>query len=167
MQQDKVTEATTRHLYTEEYFEGDRSKSNYSGYSEASFGPSQMLADTLYRFFRPLDAIDVGCAVGHGVKRLVELGVDAYGVDISDWAVAQAETPRVRQSDFSEVILPAQYDLVFSYDVVEHVRPERLSFAISNLWQATRRDLLVVPATYENGETYDPDEPTHLVLESY
>ncbi|PNU05157.1 hypothetical protein A8V01_04410 [Novosphingobium guangzhouense] len=45
--------------------------------------------------------------------------------------------------------------------------PERLPFAINNLWQATRRDLLIVPATYENGETFDPNEPTHLTFQPF
>ncbi len=160
-------ETTTRHLYTEEYFEGDREKSNYSGYAEASLGPSIMLGDTLHRFFRPLDALDVGCAVGHAIKRLETLGVDAHGLDISDWAVSYANTPRVRQGDFSQELIRKQFDLVYSYDVVEHVLPERLPFAICNLWQATKRDLLIVPATYENGETFDPNEPTHLVLQPH
>lgn len=105
--------------------------------------------------------------MGHAVKRLDALGVDAHGVDISDWAVRYADTPRVREGDFSQELIRRQYDLVYSYDVVEHVRPERLAFAICNLWQATRRDLLIVPATYENGETFDPDEPTHLIFEPH
>lgn len=157
----------TRHYYTEEYFQGDREKSNYSGYAEASLGPSNILGETLFRFFRPSRCLDVGCAVGHSVKRLVELGVDAHGVDISDWAVQHASTPRVRQSDFSQELLNKQFDLVYSYDVVEHVMPERLTFAICNLWQSTTRDLLIVPATYENGETFDPNEPTHLIFKPY
>ena len=126
-----------------------------------------MLAECLYKFFRPLNALNGGCAVGHDVKRMAELGVDAYGVDISDWAVKYADTPRIKQADFSTGLIPGQYDLVYSYDVVEHILPERLSFAINNLWQATRRDLLIVPATYENGETFDPDEPTHLIFQPY
>lgn len=167
MSQDENPGETTRHLYNEEYFEGDHSKSNYSGYIEASYGPSRMLAETLHRFFRPLNSLDVGCAVGHAVKHLEKLGVDAHGVDISDWAVEYAKTPRVLQADFSESIISTQYDLVYSYDVVEHVLPERLAFAISNLWQATKRDLLVVPATYENGEISDPNEPTHLTFQPH
>lgn len=158
---------STRGLYNEEYFQGDHTKSNYSGYAEASYGPSRILAETLFRFFRPLNSLDAGCAVGHDVKRLAELGVDAHGVDISDWAVEYANTPRIRQDDFSQRLINKQYDLVYSYDVVEHILPERLGFAINNLWQATRRDLLVVPATYENGETFDPAEPTHLIFKPY
>jgi hypothetical protein len=56
------------------------------------------------------------------------------------------------------------YELVFSYDVVEHVRPERLDFALENLWTATTKHLLVVPAVYNNGETMDSNEPTHLIF---
>ncbi|MDO7843696.1 class I SAM-dependent methyltransferase [Sphingomonas immobilis] len=160
-------EGSTRSVYNKEYFEGNRSKSNYSGYAEASYGPSRILAECLYKFFRPLNAFNGGCAVGHDVKRMAELGIDAHGVDISDWAVEYADTPRVGQGDFSTSLIPGQYDLVYSYDVVEHIVPERLGFAVSNLWQATKRDLLIVPATYENGETFDPDEPTHLTFQPY
>lgn len=160
-------QSETRAVYNEEYFEGNRSKSNYSGYAEASYGPSRMLAECVYKFFRPLNSLNGGCAVGHDVKRLAELGVDAHGVDISDWAVQYADTPRIKQADFATGLIPGQYDLVYSYDVVEHILPERLGFAINNLWQATKRDLLIVPATYENGETFDPDEPTHLIFEPY
>lgn len=163
----ETAQSDTRDIYNEEYFEGNRSKSNYSGYAEASYGPSRMLAECLYKFFRPLNSFNGGCAVGHDVKRMAELGVDAHGVDISDWAVQYADTPRIKQADFSTGLIPGQYDLVYSYDVVEHIMPERLGFAVSNLWQATKRDLLIVPATYENGETFDPDEPTHLIFEPY
>lgn len=163
----ETAQSDTRDIYNEEYFEGNRSKSNYSGYAEASYGPSRMLAECLYKFFRPLNSLNGGCAVGHDVKRMAELGVDAHGVDISDWAVQYADTPRIKQADFSTGLIPGQYDLVYSYDVVEHIMPERLGFAVSNLWQATKRDLLIVPATYENGETFDPDEPTHLIFEPY
>jgi len=160
-------QSDTRRLYNKEYFQGDRSKSNYSGYVQASYGPCRMLAECLYRFFRPLDALNGGCAVGHDVKRLAELGIDAHGIDISDWAVKHANTPRIKQADFSTGLIACQYDLVYSYDVVEHIRPEKLGFAINNLWQATKRDLLIVPATYDHGETFDVDEPTHLIFQPY
>lgn len=163
----EAEQSYTRSVYNEEYFEGNRSKSNYSGYAEASYGPSRMLAECLYDFFRPLNSMNGGCAVGHDVKRLVELGVDAHGVDISDWAVKFADDRRIKQADIATGLLSGQYDLVYSYDVVEHIVPERLGFAVENLWQATKRNLLIVPATYEHGETFDPDEPTHLIFQPF
>lgn len=160
------SEVNTRDLYTEVYFQGGQSHSNYGDYYESSLGPSLILAETLYKFFRPRSALDGGCAVGHTVKALAERGVQSYGIDISDWAVSKADHPNVSQSDFSQEPIKGKYDLVYSYDVLEHVLPERLDFAIANLWAATDRDLLVVPAVYNNGETFDPNEPTHLIFET-
>ncbi len=158
--------STTREVYSEEYFQGGKSKSNYDNYIEQSRGPTTILAEALETFFRPSSVLDVGCAVGHSVKRLRELGVEAYGLDISDWAVETANVPYIRQSDVSVEPISRLFDLVYSYDVVEHILPDRLEFAANNLWSATKRNLLIVPATYENGEKSDPNEPTHLVFES-
>jgi len=161
-----VGDESTADWYNERYFQGAKATSNYENYVESSRGPSIMLADTLHQFFRPWSALDVGCAVGHSVKRLRELDIEAYGVDISEWAVQTADVPYIRRDDFSLRQLPRMFDLVYSYDVVEHVLPARLPFALQVLWAATKKDLLVVPATYYNGETSDPAEPTHLTFES-
>lgn len=160
------SEGGTRHIYNEAYFQGGREKSNYDNYVEQSRGPTTMLAETLYRFFRPVSSLDVGCAVGHAVKRLRELGTEAYGYDISDWAVKHAGVPFVRSLDISREHLTRQYDLIYSYDVVEHLPPERLEFAVKEMWAACRKDMLIVPATYENGETSDLNEPTHIIFQS-
>lgn len=160
------TVETTRDIYDEKYFQGGKAKSNYDDYIEQSRGPTTILAETLNSFFRPESALDVGCAVGHSVKRLRELGVESYGLDISDWAVSVANVPYVKQSDASIEPIKRTFDLVYSYDVVEHMIPERLEFAAKNLWNATKKDMLIVPATYENGEKSDPNEPTHLIFES-
>jgi SAM-dependent methyltransferase len=154
----------TSHLYTEKYFQGGLCHSNYSDYVRDALGPSNILAETLHRFFTPTSALDVGCAVGFVVKRLRELGVSAWGCDISDWAVSTAEVPYVRQMDVSILPIQGQFDLVYCYDVVEHVPESRLDFMLSNLWQASNKHLLVVPATYAEGVTEDPNEPTHLIF---
>lgn len=156
----------TKSLYTEEYFQGGQSRSNYNDYYENSRGPSIFLAETLFKFFRPRSALDGGCAVGHTVKALLDRGVHSFGIDISEWAVAKADHENIRQLDFSQNPISGSYDLVYSYDVLEHVLPSRLDDAIRNLWAATERDLLVVPAIYNHGETFDPNEPTHLIFET-
>ncbi|MCA3088359.1 MAG: methyltransferase domain-containing protein [Roseomonas sp.] len=152
-------------VYNEEYFQGDRSKSNYSNYVENARGPNGILGETLFRFFRPRSSVDVGCAVGHTVAKLRELGVKAFGVDVSDWAVREANSPFVTRLDISRSDLPERYDLVYCYDVLEHLPYDELAGAARRLWSATTRDLLIVPAVYEHGEKSDPNEPTHLIFE--
>ena len=161
-----AADETTREIYDEEYFQGQKVKSNYDDYISQSRGPTLMLAESLHSFFRPESVLDVGCAVGHTVKRLREFGVESYGLDISDWAVSVANVPYVKQSDATLEPINRAFDLVYSYDVVEHMLPQRLEFAARNLWNATAKDMLIVPATYENGEKTDPNEPTHLIFES-
>ncbi len=163
-QTNAVAAAGTAHLYNEQYFQGGQTKSNYSDYLSQALGPSKILAETLFEFFRPATALDAGCAVGHAVKRLRELGSLAYGCDISDWAVKNANVAYVKKKDFSQDPIRLQFDLVYSYDVIEHILPENLEFAAKNLWNATKKDLLMVPAVYNNGETSDPNEPTHLIF---
>lgn len=157
----------TSGLYDRAYFQGDHTKSNYSDYVADSLGPSRILGDTLHAIFKPATALDVGCAVGHTINRLRELGVEASGYDISHWAVERAARPYVRQFDFSTTPIEGTHDLVYSYDVVEHVVPDRLEYALKNLWNATARHLVIVPALYPEGTTHDPNELTHLIFHDY
>jgi predicted TPR repeat methyltransferase len=83
----------TADVYGKVYFQGGKSASNYSDYIKDALGPSRILAEMLYRTLHPSTALDVGCAVGHTVKRLRDYGVEGYGIDISDWAVAEANAP--------------------------------------------------------------------------
>ena len=157
----------TANLYTEKYFQGGKKESNYENYIEQALGPSEILAETLSRFFAPKTVLDVGCAVGHTINKLRQFGIESYGKDISSWAVEKANRSYINRLDFSNEKINGVYDLVFSYDVVEHVLPDRLGFALDNMWRASGRHLLVVPAVYNNGETMDPNEPRHLIFKPY
>jgi SAM-dependent methyltransferase len=150
--------------YDQQYFQGCGAKGNYSDYVADARGPSEHLAETLFRRFRPASALDVGCAVGYTTKRLRQFGVEAWGYDISNWAVDTADVPYIQVFDFASKWIPAQFDLVYSYDVVEHIPEQQLEFAVRNMWSACRKDLLIVPALYPEGTTHDPHEPTHLIF---
>src|SRR5947209_20533671 len=63
--------------YDVTYFQGTE-KSHYGDYMNSSLGPSRMLADTLFELLQPRILLDMRRAVGHSVKRLRELGVEAY-----------------------------------------------------------------------------------------
>lgn len=153
-------------LYDAAYFQGSE-KSNYGDYLNTSLGPSRQLADTLFELFRPRTSIDMGCAVGNTVKRLRELGVEAYGCDISEWAVQQAKAPYINVFDFSTTTISATLELIYCYDVIEHIPEKRLRFAVQNLWSACEKDLIIVPALYPEGTTSDPNELTHEIFHDY
>jgi len=115
------------------------------------------VADGIVRDLQPTSVLDAGCAMGFLVEALRNRGVEAFGVDVSEYAISQAHDS-VRE--FCSVAslaepLPRRYDLIVSIEVLEHIPAADAGRAIANLCQATDRILL--STTPE-----DFGEPTHL-----
>lgn len=75
---------------------------------------------------RPL--LDVGCHTGVFVEIAARHGWDAWGVELSRWAVerAQARGLRVAQGTLETADLPeAHFDVVTMWDVIEHLTDPR------------------------------------------
>jgi len=76
---------------------------------------------------KPRSVLDVGCAKGYLVYLLDQLGIDAYGVDISSYAIAQAPLKiahRLYHLDAVEDKFPfgdSQFDLITALEVFEHL----------------------------------------------
>ena len=49
----------------------------------------QKIAEKINSIYQPRTFLDVGCAYGYLVEALRDLGVDAYGVDVSEYAISQ------------------------------------------------------------------------------
>lgn len=105
----------------------------------------------------PQTVLDVGCAHGFLVERLRERGVEAYGFDISAYAVGQAHEsikPHVWQASATDE-LSDRYDLITCIEVLEHLTPDDGASAIANLCAHTDRVLF-------SSTPDDRTEPTHI-----
>ena len=81
----------------------------------------------------PLRVLDAGCAMGLLVEALVARGVDADGVDISEYAIAQA-APEVRNRchvGSLTTALDGQFDLIVCIEVLEHMPADDAAAALS------------------------------------
>ena len=118
--------------------------------------------------------LDFGCARGYVVKAFRLLGYDAWGVDVSEWAIDNVD-PDVKQycSLLSGSLTCADIDWVIAKDVLEHV--EHVGGAISDIMRtAVKGVLAVVPlSSFDDGryvvEEYEKDV-THahrLTLETW
>lgn len=115
-------------------------------------------------FFNPASCLIFGCAMGQRVYTLNKLGVDTYGIELSEYAVEQRLHKNVIQGDIVSTVTEEKRDLVVAYDVLEHLKYEDLDKAIDNMIKSSSRYILIsVPVLGNPALEYDP---THLIKES-
>lgn len=97
------------------------------------------IADRIVNDLSPKTVLDAGCAMGYLVAALRDRGVEAYGVDISQYAISKVRED-IKQycavGSLTEPLptcLPRQYDLIVTIEVLEHMYEEDGRKAISNL----------------------------------
>jgi len=97
---------------------------------------------------------DFGCARGYVVRAFRMLGYDARGVDLSPWAIQNAD-PEVRDFVTEGEAPPGEFDWVLAKDVLEHVPAGRLPDTLISLFLAARKGVfVVVPLSVAAGEPY-------------
>lgn len=97
--------------------------------------------------------LDVGAARGYYCRALRMLGVQAYGYDISEWAVANCD-PEVKPF-MSNHLNGADYDFIFSKDAMEHIPEPDLIVLVRHLLTHVRKKLFViVPLAESTGGAY-------------
>jgi SAM-dependent methyltransferase len=105
------------------------------------------IADRLIEDFHPGTALDAGCAIGLLVEALRDRGVDAEGIDFSDFAVGRARDDIRPFLSVGSITAPLRkhYDLITCLEVLEHMTPEDADQAIASLCTST--DELIVSST--------------------
>jgi len=119
------------------------------------------MADAIVRDLRPTTVLDAGCAMGFLVEALRERGVEAWGIDVSEHAIAQVHESAAEYCAVGTLAepLPRRYDLIVSVEVLEHIPPTEANAALANLCAATDRLLLsTTPDDY--------GEATHLNVQA-
>jgi SAM-dependent methyltransferase len=119
------------------------------------------LADRIVTQFNPRTVLDAGCAKGFLVHVLRERNVEAYGIDVSEYAIANAVEsvrPHVRVASMTEP-LDRRYDLITCIEVIEHVPPDQVEAAVATLAAAT--DTVLLSTT---GEPEHYGEPSHTTM---
>jgi len=97
--------------------------------------------------------LDFGCAKGYVVKAFRLLGIEAYGVDVSDYAVSQAPQDTrdfVRLVGYDDPIpllnaKASRYSWIIAKDVLEHISYEALPGLLKRLHAACQDMFVIVP----------------------
>lgn len=111
--------------------------------------------------------LDFGCSRAYFVKALREHGINAFGVDISEWAIKNCHEDVVDYvfNDIKDA--PLFFDFIFSKDVLEHIPEIDLESTVSLLLSKCRdAAIFIVPLAKSEGGEYiypcDELDKTHI-----
>ncbi len=154
-------------IYDRDYFENGiaTKKSNYVDYSWNRLGSYfQKTAKHIVDKFSPKSVLDVGCAKGYLVKSLIELGVDAKGIDPSEYALSGAHED-VKSKLTSGVVqsIPFDdntFDVVTCFDVMEHIPEADIDIALSEMIRVSKQWVVLRLVTKELPDDIDKNHAT-------
>ncbi|MEP6602275.1 MAG: glycosyltransferase, partial [Nitrospirota bacterium] len=115
------------------------------------------IAAELIRSLKPKRVFDAGCAWGFLVEAFWDAGIEAYGVDISSYAIANVRRDMRAYCRVASLTEPigGTYDLVTCIEVLEHMPEEEAREAIRQISHVA--DTILFSSTPS-----DFDEPTHV-----
>lgn len=116
----------------------------------------------------PVKWLDIGCAYGILVKYAFENGIDAYGVDISPYAIEQGKKlfPEISNRLFVCGInglrgfFKEQFDVISMIEILEHLQDPRESLRI--VTKVLRKDGLVIIKTPTPRNPNSKRDVTHI-----
>jgi 2-polyprenyl-3-methyl-5-hydroxy-6-metoxy-1,4-benzoquinol methylase len=157
-------------VFDEKYFE-DGVRHRVSAYENYRWMPERSIreASSIINNIPFTTVLDFGCAKGFMVHALRLLGKEAYGADVSEYAVENCH-PKVKE--YLQVIetteqLTGGWDLIIAKDVLEHIPKDLIPSVLSELRRRCKTLFVAVPLG--DGKRYRIREyemdVTHVVRE--
>ena len=118
---------------------------------------------------RPLRVLDAGCAIGLLVETLAARGIDAHGIDISEYAIGQAAPAVAARCRVGSLTAPldGRYDLIVCIEVLEHMPAAEAIAALANICGHTD-DVLFSSSPTDFGEsTHVNVQPPEVWAEAF
>jgi hypothetical protein len=123
-------------------------------------------ANSLKLLYKDAAFLDYGCAMGYLVYALRLLRVEAYGYDISPYALANVK-PEVKDVVFGDKNHIPKVDVLFGKDVLEHIGYDEITLELHSLTSIASKAFFILPLG-ENGRyrisEYGYDD-THAIIE--
>lgn len=159
-----------KNVFDEKYFE-DGVRHRVSAYENYRWMPERTIreASSIINNIKFDTVLDYGCAKGFMVHALRLLGKEAYGADVSEYAVENCH-PKVKE--YLQVIesteqLSGGWDLIIAKDVLEHIPKDLIPSVLSELRRRCKTLFVAVPLG--DGKRYRIREyemdVTHVVRE--
>lgn len=172
----RETAKTDEHIriskeYGEMYFDGPR-EYGYGGYRyDGRWKP--VAKDIIDHFgLKPGDKVlDVGCGKGFLVKDLLELGIDAYGIDVSKYALVNCEKEvigRLSYGSADELFYPDRsFQAVLAINSIHNLPREKCLTALREMERLSPGKCFLQVDSYHTPEQKEIFESWVLTAEYY
>lgn len=117
-------------------------------------------AEFVLEKFNPKTALDIGCASGEFVKSMIDVNIDAYGIDGSDFAVSNTNKSiknKILKVNLNSDPFPFEdntFDFIGSFYSVEHIHD--IEFFAKELFRTLKKSgkaWFLTPNVGEEGRT--------------
>tara|TARA_B100000787_G_scaffold40901_1_gene28999 strand:- start:1587 stop:2243 length:657 start_codon:yes stop_codon:yes gene_type:complete len=168
--------------YDKDYYENGLAKGlscyeNYRWIPELTYPMAHAICNSL-KIKSNDKVLEYGCAHGFLVKALNDFKIDAYGVDISSYALSKVDVEIKKKTSLlkgnniknslKKMKIKFKFDHIISKDVFEHIEPKDLKKILREMSTLTRELFVVVPlgdiGKYRIA-SYAEDK-THIIAES-
>jgi len=146
-------------FYDREYYRGKKGEYRI-GYIESYIGRIFHNVANFYRalmiklFLNPKNCLDVGCGTGQLVRWLKFFGIETFGIEVSKDAIELSDLsvkPFIKYGDITKIPYEDnQFDLVLTYDVLEHLERSKLKKSAAETIRVSRKYILHKIYTLEN-----------------
>ncbi|TWT54665.1 hypothetical protein Pla22_23150 [Rubripirellula amarantea] len=132
----------------------------------ASHCPARML-DEMMAIWKPNSVLDVGCGTGKAIDHLLSLGLtDLVGLEGSQLAIDHANQPeKLFCHDLTNPIdLGRKFDVVYSFEVAEHLPPQAANIFVDTLVNHGNRILMTAARPGQGGMGHlNEQEPAYWI----
>lgn len=142
--------------YGYEYFDGDRIY-GYGGYKyDGRWVSVAKRIKKIYKLKNNAKILDIGCAKGFLVKDLVDIGLDAYGLDISEYAIKNSHKDvagRIHLGNANK--LPFEdntFDFVISLNTLHNLEKKDCKVALKEITRVSKGRSFIQVDAYRNKE---------------
>lgn len=134
--------------------------------SMCSIFPKEIL-DLTFELFHPRSVLDVGCGTGISLDYFKSKGIHVRGLEGSELAISKARNaPLITQHDLNEPIdLGETFDLVWCFEVAEHIHPRYVAEFLETLTNHGDRVLLSAARPGQGGLGHLNEQPPEYWIE--
>lgn len=117
--------------------------------------------DKIVELVNARSILDIGCGTGKTTVYLHRRGFEAVGVEASSLAILKSENPDlIHQHDLrNELHLRKSFDLVWCFEVAEHIHPKFVDIFVNNLTRHSKVVALSAAPPGQGGEGHFNEQP--------